>query len=54
MNLLNKIAGSKRFQEVVQRIYDRESKIKSKLSNLRFMKYVSEVKDLQQKPTISK
>ena len=52
--LKNKIANSKKFQEVIQRIYERESKIKDKLSNLRILKYLSEVKEVQQKPTISK
>ena len=51
---MSKIANSRKVKEVIQRIYERENKIKTKLSNLRLAKHYEEVKDCRSKPQISK
>jgi hypothetical protein len=51
---LDKFVNSRKVQDVVQRIYERESKIKSKLTNMRMAKRFEEVKDVRAKPLISK
>jgi hypothetical protein len=51
---LDKFVNSRKVQDVVQRIYERESKIKSKLTDMRMAKRFEEVKDVRAKPLISK
>ena len=51
---LNKFVNSRKVQDVVQRIYERENKIKNKLTNMRMAKRFEEVKDVRAKPQISK
>jgi len=54
VDAMTKFTANRKVQEVIKRIYERENKIKRKLSTLKMVQMYEEVKDVQAKPTISK